>query len=62
MLSGRGNADFPLPPAMPPNWKAPLSVVDILIHAFAGGTGNNIIDGFVIRDICCAYIWEEGNV
>lgn len=47
---------------MPPNWKAPLSVVDILIYAFVGGTENNIIDDFVIRDICCAYIWEEGNV
>ena len=48
-----------LPPAMPPNWKAPLSVVDTLIRAFAGGTGNNVINGFVIREICCAYIWKE---
>lgn len=62
MLSGSGNADLSLPPAMPPNWKAPLSVVDTLVRDFAGGTGNSIINGFVIGDVCCAYIWKEEKV
>lgn len=44
---------------MPPNWKAPLSVVDTLIRVFAGRTGNSIINAFVIRDMCCAYIWRR---
>lgn len=47
MLSGNGNADLPSPPAMLPNWKTALSVVDTLISDFSSGTGNGIVNGFV---------------
>lgn len=62
MLSGNGNADLPLPPARPPNWKKPSSVVGTLMRDFASGSGNSIINGFVIGEICCDYSWKEKNV